>query len=401
MSGRPRVLVVAYACEPWRGSESGAGWGVVMALRSFAECSVLVSPVHMPRIAEWQAGDTGPAVEFVDVPERWVASLLKRRGKVGEFLAYLLWLRRAKRVARRLVGSGRVDVAMHATYSAFWLPTPAVDLGVPSVWGPVGGGVTTPTRLWRVLGWRGVVGEVVDLMAVRLASLLPATRRTWRRATVRVLQNRETLARLPRRLREGAELLNHTLFHEVDVGAVDEVRPAEEPYVLWAGPIESRKGPRLAVRALAATGSEARMIVVGDGPERPRMEALAERLGVAHRIRFDGWVDRGRVLGLMRGARVVVFTGMREEGGLALGEALLLGCPSVVLANGGAELLASSVTDATRVSLVVPRGLRATVRAMAAAIDDHWLRPREQREPLLDKVAAISSLERIVRRARR
>lgn len=391
--------MIAYACEPWRGSEAGAGWGLVMALRRFADCSVLVPPVHIGRIREWQADDRGPAVDFVEVPEGRIAPTLKRRGRVGEFVTYLMWLSRAKRVGRSLVDAGAVDVALHATYSAFWLPTPAVALGVPSVWGPVGGGVTTPPSLWGLLGWRGVAGEIVDLVAVRLASLLPATRRTWSRATIPVLQNRETLDRLPRRLQAGSEILNHTLFHVVDAGIVDEHGPGEEAYVLWAGPIESRKGPGLAVRALAATTSGARMIVVGDGPERRRTEQLARSLGVDDRIRFDGWVDQARVFTLMRGARAVVYTGMREEGGLALGEALLLGCPSIVLANGGAGLLASAAVDPDRVSLIEPRGRTATVKAMAAAMDDHWLRPKEGREPLADQGAAVARLEEIVRRA--
>jgi glycosyltransferase involved in cell wall biosynthesis len=122
-------------------------------------------------------------------------------------------------------------------------------------------------------------------------------------------------------------------------------------------------------------------------------------LGVEDRIHFEGWVEHARVLGLMRDARAALYTGMREEGGLALGEALLLGCPVIVLRNGGSGMLASSVEDRDRVTLVEPRGRAATISSMATAIDDHWRSPRRRRDPLIDRDAAVARLEAIVRRA--
>ena len=49
--------------------------------------------------------------------------------------------------------------------------------------------MTTPVRLWPILGWRGMLGELLDWAAVRILAWLPATRRTWRGATVRLVQN--------------------------------------------------------------------------------------------------------------------------------------------------------------------------------------------------------------------
>jgi glycosyltransferase involved in cell wall biosynthesis len=398
MPGRPRLLVFAYACEPYRGSEPGAGWGLVMALREFADCRVLVPPVHIGPIRRWRETASGPLFDFVEVDEGWLGRLVKRGGRIGLFISYLLWLPAARRAARRLLSADAFDGAVHATYSAYWLPTPAVGLGLPSVWGPVGGGVTTPRSLWGLLGWRGIVGEIVDLAAVRVLARLPATRRTWRLATVRVVQNGETLSRLPAALRADTRLLNHALFHTIETDVGDMGAVEEAPYVLWAGLLESRKGPEIAVRAVAAT-ADVRMIVVGDGPERSRMERLAAALGGGDRVRFDGWVDHARVLGLMRGARAVVFTGMREEGGLGLAEALLIGAPIVVLDNGGAGHLAHQSTDQGLVRAIAPHGREATIRAFAAALDECWLRADRAAGPLIDQQAAVDELEAVVRQA--
>ena len=50
-SGALRLLVFAYACEPGRGSEPGAGWGLVHAASSFANCTILIGPEHTAAIA--------------------------------------------------------------------------------------------------------------------------------------------------------------------------------------------------------------------------------------------------------------------------------------------------------------------------------------------------------------
>ncbi|MEJ7810668.1 MAG: hypothetical protein WKG32_09700, partial [Gemmatimonadaceae bacterium] len=70
---RPRALIVAYACEPGRGSEPGAGWGVVRAVSEFADCTVLVGPEHAAGIRRWEStqhtSSRTRSLTFVTVPE--------------------------------------------------------------------------------------------------------------------------------------------------------------------------------------------------------------------------------------------------------------------------------------------------------------------------------------------
>lgn len=396
---RMKLLVLAYACEPGHGSEGGAGWGVVRALQNIGDCTVICGPEAGSMLAIWgqRHPDSPLQTEVVREP-LWAPAL--KRSRVGAFLVYLAWQRRARRLGQRFAERHTYDIAFHATMSAFWLPSVAVDFGLPTVWGPVGGAVTTPLRLWPLLGWRGVVVELVDLLAVRVMSLLPATRRTWREATVHIAQNRDTVARLARDVQSGVVVLNHAVFHEAELPADDQISGAQRDYVAWVSSMESRKGPELAVRALAMTRPGIRMVMAGDGPERTRMEALAQQLGVQSRIEFVGRVARERALEIMANSAVAVFTGMREEGGLALAETMLLGARVVVLANGGAVAIAESATDVSRVSLVEPAGPSETVAAMAAAIEHQMGLDRSvgvrERSPLIDQDAAISELARLV-----
>lgn len=388
MHRRPRVLVFAYACEPEAGSEPGAGWALVRAIANLADCVVLVGPEHGARLRRWQAEHHDSRLTFVEVPEPGWARFAKRH-RATWFPLYLVWLRRCHRVARRLCAAQRFDVVHHATYSTYWLPTPAVRLGVPCVWGPVGGAVATPRPLWPLLGWRGFIGELLDLLAVRALSWLPATRRTWRRAAVRLAQNEATLRRLPHALRGATRVLNHAAL--IEVPALPR-RPRGRTLLLVTA-LQARKGVALALHALACTPGDVTLTIIGDGPERRSLGRLARRLGIEHRVSFQGWMPRDLVFARMGEAAAAVFTGLREEGGLALAEAMLLGTPVIVLDNGGAHTLAASATDASRVALIPPGSVAATARRMGDAMT-HFSRHHgaEPDEPLIDQAAARHAL---------
>ena len=389
-----RLLVFAYSCAPDQGSEPGAGWGMVQALAETAELVVLVGARHAASIRTWEKSAPPGGPEFITIKEPWLQPYMKWH-RIPRFLVYLRWLRTARKRALQLIQDGRFDAVSHLTFAAYWLPTPATDLGLPSIWGPVGGAVATPRPLWSQLGLLGLLQEALDFVAVRLTEAVSGARRTARQATVRLLQNDETLARLPVDARTNTRVLNHALFAECP-----PLDPEEDGrYVLWVSPMESRKGPRLAVEALARTASSTRLIMVGDGPQRRSLQDLAASLGVADRITFTGWVTRPEAVAYMRGATTTLFTGLREEGGLALAEALHSARRLIVLDHGGAGAIARRAVDPDRVALIPPGSVSDVTAAIAAAIDAHMAGPAPPVTPLLDRAAAVTELAEAIETA--
>jgi len=386
---RLRTLVFAYACDPEAGSEPAAGWAIARAIARFADAVVLTGPEHDAALRSWKAAHPSDSVTFAVVPEpRW-ARLIPRT-RTGRFLIYLGWLANARAAARRLDPSS-FDLAWHATYAVYWLPSPVASLGLPSVWGPVGGGVTTPWRLWPVLGVAGMLSDLWERTVVRMMALLPQTRRTWHQATVAIAQNEETLARLPMAVQRRAVVLNHALL--VERPAVPE-QPRER-VVVFAASLEPRKAPSLVIRALSQTDPAVRLLVMGDGPERGSLERLADRLGVRSRVTFAGHVSRQELLRALSAAAAAVFTGVREEGGIALVEAMVAGTPTIVVAHGGARTIVDAATDRDRVVRISPESVDRTVRALADAMSRLVLKPCLARDPLLDAQRASAQLEEI------
>ncbi len=369
------------------GTEPGAGWGVITALSEFADLTVLTGSRYIDEIHDWETENPDSPLTFVEVRDDRLGPLT-RWHRAPEFLYYLTWLRRARKRAQHLIAESDFDASVHATFSAFWLPTPAVKLGIPSVWGPVGGAVTSPRPLRKLLGFAGLAQEFLDYASVRLMAALPATRRTALQATERLLQNEETRAMLPQVARDGSRILNHALF-----SVIPKFSPEDDgAYALWVSPMESRKGPRLALEALARTEGDMLLKMVGDGPQRKPLAQAAEELGIAHRVTFTGRVPRDEAVRLMRGATTVLFTGLREEGGLALAEAMYAARRLVVLDHGGAGSIARSAIEPDRVSLVPVASIDEVATGFAAAVDAHFAAEPVADRSLIDRKQAVAEL---------
>jgi glycosyltransferase involved in cell wall biosynthesis len=116
-----------------------------------------------------------------------------------------------------------------------------------------------------------------------------------------------------------------------------EARKASDR-ILMMGRLNKEKGGCLLVAAVARLnariGRPVALVVAGDGPERPKMEALAARLGVS--AAFHGWVSPERRTALMRGADILVIPSVTPETfGLIGIEAGCVGLPAVAFAVGG------------------------------------------------------------------
>lgn len=172
----------------------------------------------------------------------------------------------------------------------------------------------------------------------------------------------------------------HHIYHGVDLErfTAGTRTPDPAPLLLTVGRLAPAKGFDVAVRALALLPADGplapRLVLVGDGPERARLEALAESLGVAARVRFAGTLDHDALLPLYGRAWLllapsrVMSTGRRDGIPNVVVEAMATGLPVVGTAATGIEEI---VEDGVNGWLVPPDD----PPALAAAIGPALARP--------------------------
>ena len=106
----------------------------------------------------------------------------------------------------------------------------------------------------------------------------------------------------------------------------------------------------------------ARLLLVGDGPERKALEKEAKRIGMGDRLHFEGFVAHERLPAVLAHADLLVLPSLYEELGTVLLEAMQAGLPIVASKTGGIlDVIEDGVTG-----LLVPPG---DPEAFARAID--------------------------------
>jgi len=105
--------------------------------------------------------------------------------------------------------------------------------------------------------------------------------------------------------------------------------PSETRYGLFVGQLVRRKRVDLLVKAARLSDQSIRFVIVGDGPERPKLIRLAEQLGVRNRISFVGYVDDATLANYYLGSSFFVFPSSAESFGLAVFEAMSYGLPVI------------------------------------------------------------------------
>jgi glycosyltransferase involved in cell wall biosynthesis len=359
--GSLRILAFAYACEPGKGSEPGAGWIWARMLAQLGETWVITRTNNrdvIQRVLEALPEEGRINFVYVDLPG-WAR--FWKRGQRGIRLYYILWQIAALRAARRLLCEEDFDLVWHLTLANAWLGSTGSLLPRPFIYGPVSAGLGTPWRLAPTLGIRGVLHECLrELAALAGRYVNPLARLSWRRARMILAQNQQTLDWLPRRHATRATVFPNAVLEKFP----DLARPHREgrPTALFAGRLLPWKGCALAIRAMSLL-PEWRLLIAGTGSDEPRLRRMARRLGAGDRVEFLGWVPRVDLLRLMaQEVDVFLYPSIHDGAPWVVAEAMACNLPVVCLDRAGAPGLGGTAV-ATSNQARTAHALSLAVRA--------------------------------------
>lgn len=154
------------------------------------------------------------------------------------------------------------------------------------------------------------------------------------------------------------------LPNAVDLSEFEVAHPRDAGYIFTAGRLVHQKGVDLVLRAYAQARESLggrRLIVAGDGPERPALVRLAADLGLDGDVSFVGIVGRERLAELMCGADAFAFPSRQEGFGIALLEAMAAGTPAVATRVGGIPEFARDGENALLIAPEDAEGLAAAL----------------------------------------
>ncbi|KKB80637.1 glycosyl transferase family 1 [Devosia limi DSM 17137] len=373
MNHRPKVLLIAEACNPEWVSVPLVGWSMASALRGVADVHI-VSQIRN-RDALVRAGLV-EGVDFTAIDSERIARPLWRLATVlrmGEgrgwttvqaidAISYRYFERLVWRLFGSSIKSGEFDIVHRLTPLSPTIPSSLAGkcrkAGVPFVIGPLNGGVPWPRQFdaerRREREWLSYVRSAYKL--------LPGRRQTLRASAIMV-GSRHTEAEIPEQFRP------HTIYlpeNGIDPDRFSH-RADHQPGTLRAcfvGRMVPYKGPDMVLQAAAPMLREGlmRLDFVGDGPMLEELKAQAIAEGIADAVTFHGWVAHQRVQEILSRSTLFAFPSIREFGGGAVLEAMALGVPPLIVDYAGPGELVDAGTG-----FKVPLGSREEIVAALRA----------------------------------
>ena len=343
------VLILAYACEPLKGSEPGVGWNLSVELSKLHKVTVLTRRNNRQVIEGYMAEHPMGNIRFVyhDLPDRWM--WIKKMTGVQAY--YLLWNLTAKKVVKRLLKDFSIDIIHHLTFNQYRTPSVGYFIDRPFVIGPVGGAElinpvfdselmpSTLKRenfrrkgrdrvLFRWLGQRSIARKAFVFSAKENAMRLESYINT-KRDIIRVLPaiaiNKEDF------------VVNNTVQ--------ENIRPFT---MIYAGRALDWKGLHVFMAALSMSkqqlkDSKVLLIGVRDEKERKMVGTWKKELELEECVELIDFMPRNELIKRLVDANLFVYPAFRDSGSMAVLEACALGCPSIAFDAGGQDAFPDDV----------------------------------------------------------
>jgi glycosyltransferase involved in cell wall biosynthesis len=242
----------------------------------------------------------------------------------------------AWRQLRRRIFNGEFDVALRVMPMTPVIPSPFAYFlrkgPIPFVIGPLNGGLPWPPGFSQLEDQKEWTAHLRNVYRY-----LPFARSTYRAAAAIIAASSQTHSEFA--------AYRDKVFFVPEPGIARALcysdsripEPGAKLELIFVGGLVPRKACDLALRAAASLvrSGLARFTVVGDGPERKRLEELTTDLGIEKDVVFCGWLSHAEVLRRLRSADVFVFPSLRDNGAGVVFEALGTGAVPVVADFGG------------------------------------------------------------------
>lgn len=390
-----KILLSAYACEPNHGSEPGVGWHWAMELAGMGhDVWVLTRKNNRSTIeAELARMPSIPNLHFIhyDLP-RWARWW--KKGNRGVYTYYLLWQWGAYRLAKIVHERERFDRVHHVTFVSVRQPSFMGNLGIPFTFGPVAGGERAPLRLRFGYGVRGFVLDAIRDVMNLMVRFDPLMRRTFRQAKEIYVTSEQSRELIPYRYWNKTRIQLAIGWEESEDGANCRSHDNSPLRILYIGRFLYWKGMHLGLLAFALfldSHSDARLTMLGKGPDEARWKQLANELGITKQVDWIEWMSRDELPELYARHDALLFPSLHDSGGMVVLEAMAHGLPVVCLDLGGPGVMVDETCG--RVVKTAGAGKREIVQALANAMieiaEDSMLRAYLQKGAL-NRVSSFS-----------
>ncbi|RKD91973.1 glycosyltransferase family 4 protein [Mangrovibacterium diazotrophicum] len=362
-----QILLSAFGCNPYKGSESASGWNWAIELASQGySVHVLTRSDSKPDITKHPPVDN---LHFHFIGLNNGLEKLYTFSIPTMYLYYILWQWKAYRIGKSLHNKYLFHRVHHVSWGSFQQGSFLYKIKTPFIFGPTGGGQKAPESFkeYFLQGWENEIKrEKISALFLRFN---PACRNMLKKSSAVLVSNTETMEVVRA---AGAPKIFYSLDSALSSDFFPKQLPLRNPSLnrmrlLWVGRFMPRKGLPLVIEAMSRLKENKgiTLTIVGDGELNDHARRMVSELGLNESVKFTGLLPFSEVRNYYNTHDVFFFTSLRDSGPAQLIEAMAFGLPVVCLNLHGQGYIVSDKTG-IRVPVTTPS---IVVKELADAIN--------------------------------
>ena len=373
--GMKKVLLSAYACSPFKGSEYSVGWSWATGLaKKGFQVWCLTNTEDYEDCVNEKIKLKLDNLHFIPVKLSFALDklLLKNSSKVI-YAHYYLWKKKGAKLAMKLQKQHKFEIAHHVSYGSLQQGSSLYKLkNCKIIFGPVGGGqMALPIfKPYFGMAWgTEILRKYISCYLMRFNSSLNLT---LKKADVLLTVNQETedLLKSSKYYKGGRDfqVSDSALPVQFEKNVFHEKVRTSRLKLLWVGRLIPRRGLQLSLKALSYLPASVKyqLVIVGDGKQRKYLNHWLKKYNLdSSDIIFKGWIPYDQLHQEYETADVMLFCPLRDTAGLQATEAMGFGLPVITLGISGMRTI---VPDNCGIK-IDPTSTNGTVKDIAKAIE--------------------------------
>lgn len=335
-----RILIVASNISARMGGEAVLPWHYIRELT--ARGHEVHAATHARVRSELLEAPFSTQATFHFVEDSFWEKFFHRLGQIApaplrdpvfNTLVAFVTLMRLGGKTRALAATHKFDIIHQPTPVSPLFPSFTYGVAPPVIIGPMNGGMSFPPAFRKAYSkGSDALVNVGRLFGGIANKLIPGKRK----ATRILVSNPRTEQALPSSISKARVTTLAENGVDLDLWTPERSARPDKPVFAFVGRLILLKGADMLIEAFGGTPADAKLIIIGDGPERERLEQLAQKYAPG-RVEFAGFQPQEKIRDRLAQSTALILPTLRDCGGAVILEAFACGAPAIATDWGGPQ----------------------------------------------------------------
>ena len=344
-----KILISAYACEPFLGSEPEVGFKWANNLHEIGhDVYVLTRKTNKNLIDKFYGKKLSkPKYIYIDLPDFFLKTI-KRKSKYSYtyfflwqyyiFFKYLIYLRKYK-----------FDLIHHVTFVSLRFPPIIGLLGKRFIYGPVGGGELVPKKLLNLLDKKEILKEKLRIIFNNLLKFSPINFLLFLKADKIYVTSNETKKLVPTFFYNKTFIKSAITIDNSCAKKIIKITKFDPIRFLFVGRAESLKGIEIIFNTLKKIKEKKfrfKLTMICNGKVIDDLDKLLQKYHLnSNNLEIINYIPKSSIINYYDSSHFLFFPSLRESGGKVILESLQRYKPVITLdINGQAQVLNKNIS---------------------------------------------------------